>query len=95
MTIHDHHMVMKRVGVADLKAKLSEYLRAVRRGHEVIVLDRDTPVARIVPYRTSGALRVREPTGRYGKPSDVPMLPPLKLKGDPADWLLEDRNSGR
>lgn len=86
---------MTEIGVAELKARLSEYLRTVRRGHEVVVLDHDTPVARIVPYRASGTLRVREPSGRYGKPSDVPMPPPLNLSGDIVDLLLEDRNSGR
>ncbi len=38
---------MKKVNVSELKSKLSAYLRAVRAGHEVIVLDRNLPVARI------------------------------------------------
>jgi len=37
------------VRVAALKARLSEYLRAVRQGQAVVVYDRDTPVARLVP----------------------------------------------
>jgi len=41
---------MKRVGVAELKARLSEHLRRVRAGESVIVLDRRTPVARLVPF---------------------------------------------
>ena len=86
---------MKKTGVADLKARLSEHLRAVRKGEEVVVMDRETPIARIVPYKTSGAFRVREPLRTYGRPFDVPMPPPLELTGDPVDWLLEDRNSGR
>jgi prevent-host-death family protein len=40
---------MKRVRIAELKDRLSEHLRAVERGAEVIVLDRDRPIARIVP----------------------------------------------
>src|SRR5207247_2165703 len=51
MTISSHTMVMKQVRIADLKARLSEYLRAVRRGETIAVLDRDTPVAQIVPIR--------------------------------------------
>jgi prevent-host-death family protein len=43
-------MVMKRVMVSDLKARLSAYLSAVRGGETVIVSDRRTPIARIVPY---------------------------------------------
>ena len=38
------------VKIAELKSRLSEYLRSVRRGNEVIIKDRDTPIARIVPY---------------------------------------------
>jgi hypothetical protein len=34
-TCHDYHLVMKRVGIADLKAHLSEHLRTVRRGGDL------------------------------------------------------------
>jgi prevent-host-death family protein len=37
------------VGIAELKSRLSEYLRRVRRGARITVLDRDTPVARLEP----------------------------------------------
>ena len=40
---------MTTASVSDLKANLSRYLRDVRRGSEVQVLDRGTPVARLVP----------------------------------------------
>ncbi|MDE3262157.1 MAG: type II toxin-antitoxin system prevent-host-death family antitoxin [Acidobacteriota bacterium] len=40
---------MATASVSDLKANLSRYLREVRRGSEVQVLDRGTPVARLVP----------------------------------------------
>lgn len=36
-----------RVGVRDLKARLSEYLRQVGRGHTVIITDRGRPVGRL------------------------------------------------
>lgn len=38
------------VKIAELKSKLSEYLRSVRSGNEVVIKDRETPIARIVPY---------------------------------------------
>jgi len=41
---------MKKVGIADLKERLSEHLRKVRRGQTLTVLDRETPIARIVPF---------------------------------------------
>jgi prevent-host-death family protein len=43
-------MVMKRTKVAELKAHLSDYLASVRAGDTVLVCDRNTPIARIVPY---------------------------------------------
>ena len=40
---------MKTVNVAKLKNELSAYLGYVRKGEEVLVKDRNTPIARIVP----------------------------------------------
>jgi prevent-host-death family protein len=40
---------MRVVNVAVLKNKLSAYLERVREGEEVLVKDRERPVARIVP----------------------------------------------
>jgi prevent-host-death family protein len=41
---------MKTVQIGELKNKLSGYLREVRQGEEIIVRDRDLPVAKIIPY---------------------------------------------
>jgi prevent-host-death family protein len=41
---------MKSVKIAELKNKLSGYLREVRQGEEILIQDRDTPIARIIPY---------------------------------------------
>lgn len=41
---------MSDVKVSELKAKLSAYLSEVRRGETVVVYDRSTPVARLVPF---------------------------------------------
>jgi prevent-host-death family protein len=38
---------MKTVSVAELKARLSMFLAAVKRGEEVIITDRGKPVARL------------------------------------------------
>jgi antitoxin (DNA-binding transcriptional repressor) of toxin-antitoxin stability system len=38
---------MKTVGVKRLKARLSEYLRAVKRGEVVVVTDRDQVIAEL------------------------------------------------
>jgi prevent-host-death family protein len=41
---------MKKVNVAKLKAELSAHLQLVKQGEEVLVCERNKPVARIVPY---------------------------------------------
>jgi prevent-host-death family protein len=40
---------MRTVNIAELKNRLSVYLNEVRAGQEVLVRDRNTPIARIVP----------------------------------------------
>lgn len=46
---------MKTTAVANLKAQLSRYLRLVKAGEEVLVTERDVPVAKIVPVRGTGS----------------------------------------
>ncbi len=41
---------MKRAMVSELKLHLSTYLAEVRRGESIVVCDRTTPIARLVPY---------------------------------------------
>ena len=87
---------MKNVRIAELKARLSEHLRHVRRGHTLTVLDRDTPIARIVPYAPEPeSLMVRRPLRRYSSLQRVPLPPPSKLKVDVVDLLLEERQGER
>jgi prevent-host-death family protein len=45
-------MIMEAVNIAELKNNLSLYLKKVRAGEEIIVRDRNVPVARIVPWQT-------------------------------------------
>ena len=81
---------MSRVRIADLKANLSRHLRSVRNGSAITVVDRDTPVARIVPYDGGGALEVRR---AVRKPSDVRVSPPASHPTDSLSALLDDRDS--
>ena len=50
---------MKAVGVKELKARLSEYLRYVKSGHSVLVADRGQLIAELRPLR-GGRLDPRE-----------------------------------
>lgn len=81
---------MNKVGIADLKAHLSEHLRRVRGGHTLTVLDRDTPVARIVPYAVEAPLEVRRATR---KPADLRLPPPSSAATNSLALLLRDRAS--
>lgn len=80
-------MVMKGIGIADLKARLSEHLRSVRKGRTLTVLDRDTPVARIVPY-AADPVEVRRATRRL---RDLTLPPPPSTQTDSLTILLDDR----
>jgi prevent-host-death family protein len=43
---------MEAINIAELKNKLSLYLQKVRKGEEIIVRDRDMPVAKIIPWNS-------------------------------------------
>lgn len=42
---------MKSTNIADLRNRLTHYLREVRAGQEIVVRDRHRPIARIVPLK--------------------------------------------
>ena len=52
---------MRRAKVSELKARLSGYLADVRGGETIVVCDRNTPIARLVPSDDDSGLRLREP----------------------------------
>jgi prevent-host-death family protein len=78
---------MTDVRIADLKAKLSEHLRTVRNGGTLTVLDRDTPVARIVPYAAQ-PLEIRK-AKRHVR--DLKLPPKPAKRTDSVAVLLDDR----
>ena len=66
---------MNLVKIADLKNNLSRHLARVRRGVEITVVDRDTPVARIVPFvhgeRATRAASSTDKTGVAERMADL------------------------
>jgi prevent-host-death family protein len=46
---------MRSVNVAELKNRLSKYLTFARAGEEVVIRDRNLPVAKLVPLSAEGA----------------------------------------
>jgi antitoxin (DNA-binding transcriptional repressor) of toxin-antitoxin stability system len=53
--INGYQMAMKAVNVAELKNRLSHYLRLVRGGEALLVRDRERVIARIEPAGDTGA----------------------------------------
>ena len=78
---------MSDVRIADLKARLSEHLRSVRNGGTLTVLDRDTPVARIVPY-AAHPLEIRKARRRL---RDLTLPPRPSKRTDSVALLVDDR----
>jgi len=90
-------MSSSAVSVSELKANLSHYLRQARRGGEIQVTDRGTPVARLVPPSTpedehlsrlimSGVLRAGE-----GEAAAVLDEPALQIPTSLAEALVSER----
>ncbi len=46
---------MKTVNIADLKNRLSQYLSEVKAGKEIVVRDRNLPIAKIVPIHRNAS----------------------------------------
>lgn len=78
---------MSNVRIADLKARLSEHLRSVRNGGTVTVLDRDTPVAQIIPF-VAPSLEIRKAKRRL---RDLKLPAKPSRRTDSTAALLEDR----
>jgi prevent-host-death family protein len=78
---------MSDVRIADLKARLSEHLRSVRNGGTVTVLDRETPIARIVPI-AAPTLDIRRAKRRL---RDLKLPPRPSKRTDSTALLVEDR----
>lgn len=82
-----------RVKIAELKSHLSEYLNKIRKGKQITVLDRNTPIALIIPFPTRPPSQVdcTEPE------EDPSLLSKMKGKrfGKPnrtsLELLMEDR----
>jgi prevent-host-death family protein len=96
---------MKRTAsVVELKARLSEHLRQVKAGHEVVVTERGVPVARLLPLddgvrRSTRRLRLMRSgvikPGRGKLPAALKRAPegPPPPGGSVVDALLEERRA--
>jgi len=76
---------MKAVTISDLKAHLSRYLRMVRRGERIAVLDRTEAIAELGPPPAAGGSPAREGRLALGsqdwatfKPTPLPRAVPIQ-----------------
>jgi len=86
---------MKQVGIAELKSRLSEFLRVVQGGESIAVFDRNRAVAHIVPILERSGLRIRRPATDSPKPNKVSLPKTVSQEIDVVELLLEERQSHR
>ncbi|MGH2994143.1 MAG: type II toxin-antitoxin system Phd/YefM family antitoxin [Solirubrobacterales bacterium] len=95
-------MTSSTAGIAQLKARLSEYLARVRAGGEVVVTDHGRPVAKLVPASSENATLVeleREGLVRTGSmkigKDFLDSARPAITGPDVTEALIEERREGR
>lgn len=92
--ISGHNMVMKRAKVSEVKARLSAYIAEVRSGDTVVICDRSTPIAQLVPLDPKvDELRIQAAS----KPaSEISMGRAVRLrKRINVDKMLSEARGGR
>jgi len=92
---------MRRVSVTELKNKLSQYLRLVKRGEVIEICDRKVPIARIESLghvaaghedRLNRLVKDGVVTRAKDAGGDDPLrLPPIPCAADPVKALIEER----
>ena len=95
-------MAQMTVGVRELKAQFSHYLRRVAAGETVVITDRGKPVGKIVPFHRpslSLAERIHDLETRgiieERKSPSSPLAPPIPVEGegDIAQEFLQEHRS--
>ena len=85
------------VGIRELKAQLSQYVREVKSGKTVIITEHGKPVGRIVPVEVSLEEKIQELIESgfvvWNGQKLMPTTPVAKNKGKKtvAEMVLEDR----
>ena len=99
-----YNSYMEKATISEIKNHLSSYLRKVKAGVTVLILDRDQPVARLESVRKArkgeGSIARLERAGmlkRGTAPSPLKILRPDPPKSTKSvlDALLDERSEGR
>lgn len=87
---------MYQVKIAELKSHLSEHIKKVRNGAEVLVMDRYTPVAKLSPIQKTRGDATPILSKQKGNPKDLLKIPRPHLKKTiPLDELLASERADR
>jgi antitoxin (DNA-binding transcriptional repressor) of toxin-antitoxin stability system len=101
---HGYHGPMEKATISQLKNRLSAYLRKVRAGATIVILDRDEPIARLERIEASAGLDDRaarlEKAGILSRPKHALRLASLRAPPPRSDRsilaaLLDERHEGR
>jgi prevent-host-death family protein len=89
-------VTLQTVGVRELKAHLSQYIRAARAGERVVITERGREVAQLTAIsREEAGLRrlVEQGLAEWsGEKPDISKIEPVPIKGGPiSDTVLEQR----
>jgi prevent-host-death family protein len=76
--------------VRDIRLHLSKFLKLVERGELVVIRNRNTPVARIVPYQAPPTARFPDLTAFRER-----LRKTIDRKGRPVEQLIRDDREGR
>lgn len=94
-------LTMKVVGVAELKAKLSEYLAMVKGGEEILITERGKPIAKMVKAEPMDDELERLVQKGIVRPPIKPLpddffdRPRPKAKGEPiSQTVIRERREG-
>lgn len=82
---------LTKVNVATLKNDLSKYLRMIKAGKEVIVLEHKTPIAKVVPIEKEDDLVVITAKVDSRVLKEMVDAPAKTRQWDSLDYLLNDR----
>jgi prevent-host-death family protein len=94
---------MRKVNISDLKARLSAHIQLVKDGEEVLVCDRNKPVARIVPCRLADHSQAQRLVARgvltlplKKRPASVSWpVPPGNVSDEVMEQVWQEEREGR
>ena len=90
---------MIRATISETKNRLSSLLKKVKSGESILILDRDTPIARIEPIQSQHEDQytelIKSGLVRPAKEKPFSLPEPVKIKGGALKILLSERLDSR